>query len=573
MVRRIVALATAALGLVWVAGANAGTVVLQGGNTPQFTAAAAEVNNVTVTRVGANFVFTDVLPVTAGAGCAAVTANSVSCPAAPSTGITVNLGDGDDQATIDASVTTIGVSINGQDGLDTITGGDNTEDTIIGDNFGGPPSNDVLTGRGGDDRMIGGPGNDTLDGGPGNEFFDGDPGDDTVTGGDGDDRFGVSATSDGADTLNGGPGRDSIDYRQRTVPLNLTVNGVADDGQAAEGDNLIDIERIDAGEASDTIAGHATADSTLLGGNGDDTITGGSGNDDLNGDDGNDTLNGGDGNDDLNGGRGNDTIDGGAGDDTAASFSSADGADLYRGGAGTDQMSYEFVLGAVTVTLDGTADDGRAGEGDNVATDVEDVIGSRFGDTLIGSAAANVLDGLDGNDTINGAGGADGVVGGRGDDTLQGGPGVDSILAGGGADLVQSRDASADEVACGGGDDRTVANTTDQLRACEAVTFGVAIITATVRARAGRVAVALSCPALEGATCRGTLRLSRSGVLFGTRSFVIPAGARRVATVTLRPAGRAALRRAAAVAMTATARFTDSGGNAAVTTRTIRVRR
>jgi hypothetical protein len=45
-------------------------------------------------------------------------------------------------------------------------------------------------------------------------------------------------------------------------------------------------------------------------------------------------------------------------------------------------------VSGVRVTLDGAGDDGQAGEGDNVQPDVENISGTRFADTLLGSSLA-----------------------------------------------------------------------------------------------------------------------------------------------------------------------------------------
>lgn len=77
------------------------------------------------------------------------------------------------------------------------------------------------------------------------------------------------------------------------------------------------------------------------------------------------------------------------------------------GGAGTDSVNYAGGGGPVSVTLDGQPNDGPAGRGDNVGTDVERVSGTRADDTLTGSALADRLTGLHGQDTVSGGGGND----------------------------------------------------------------------------------------------------------------------------------------------------------------------
>jgi hypothetical protein len=161
------------------------------------------------------------------------------------------------------------------------------------------------------------------------------------------------------------------------------------------------------------------------------------------------TLLGGDGNDTLRGGSGNDHIDGGNGRDLLIG---GPGADLMLGGPGVDTASFEdrgpgF---SVLVTLNGLPDDGQAG-GDNVATDVENIIGGKGSDRLVGNAGSNSIDGSDGNDIIDPGGGID---------IVDGGPGNDRITA---------RDGTPDVVNCGDGTDTAVVDAFDSVEGCEIV--------------------------------------------------------------------------------------------------------
>jgi hypothetical protein len=169
-------------------------------------------------------------------------------------------------------------------------------------------------------------------------------------------------------------------------------------------------------------------ESIIVGGEGDDTLAGTAGPDSIYGRGGNDYLFGLGGDDELDGGSGADGISGGPGDDSVA----------YAGAA-------------VTVTLDGVPDDGAAGEGDNVAPDVEDAYGTDGPDKLVGNAQDNTLDGLAGNDQITGGAGADGLYGGEGDDN------------------IDSRDGSADRVECGPGTDTAIIDVRDSVIECESV--------------------------------------------------------------------------------------------------------
>lgn len=72
----------------------------------------------------------------------------------------------------------------------------------------------------------------------------------------------------------------------------------------------------------------------------------------------------------LDGGAGNDTTCGGSASEASVA---SPGADAILGGVGSDSVSYSLRSSSQTVTLDGVANDGDAGEGDNVAADVEGV--------------------------------------------------------------------------------------------------------------------------------------------------------------------------------------------------------
>lgn len=238
----------------------------------------------------------------------------------------------------------------------------------------------------------------TVYGGAGKDTLRGGAGDDTLYGGDGDDTFTTGAAPDGADTLTGGGGNDTADYSTRTAALTITLDGMANDGETGETDNV------------------GTDIHIVKGGTGNDTLTGGSGADTLSGGPGADTLAGGDGNDILNGDAGDDTFDEG---------SATNGADVMNGGAGADTASYASRTNAVTVILDALANDGEASENDKVMLDVENVTGGAGGDTLTGSPADNVLVGGAGGDTISGLAGNDTLRGGDDNDTLNGGDGND----------------------------------------------------------------------------------------------------------------------------------------------------
>lgn len=221
------------------------------------------------------------------------------------------------------------------------------------------------------------------------------------------------------------------------------------------------------------------------------TLTGGSGDDKLTGGDGDDTLNGGDGKDELNGTDGNDALHGDAGDDTLSGDGyDGPGADLMDGGPGFDSVESEWKTDydsrdTVAVTLAGGADDGRAGEGDDLRS-VEHVVSYAGGSftgtdgpddidinqntdasTVRGAGGDDRLDLNDGDDTVDGGTGADHIEGGNGHDHITGGPGADFIHGDEpqgecsyiyckppyGNDTIDARDGEVDQIACGVGND------------------------------------------------------------------------------------------------------------------------
>jgi hypothetical protein len=151
----------------------------------------------------------------------------------------------------------------------------------------------------------------------------------------------------------------------------------------------------------------------------------------LTGTDGNEVINGTAASEAIYGGAGDDTILAGGGDDD---LDGGPGADLLSGGEGDDSVAYGGSA-SVDVSLDLVANDGAAGERDNVGVDVEDVFAGDGDDKLVGSAGANTLDGGAGNDRITGGAGADTLFGGEGDD------------------FIDARDGQRDRVECGPGND------------------------------------------------------------------------------------------------------------------------
>jgi hypothetical protein len=174
------------------------------------------------------------------------------------------------------------------------------------------------------------------------------------------------------------------------------------------------------------------------GGEGDDPELRGTGLDDI--------VDGGPGDDQVSGAGGDDTLQGGAGDDR---LTVGPETDDVHGGPGFDIVDYSLEDGPARITLDDVADDGPAGNGDNVHTDVEDVIGTTDADTIVGSAAGNIIDGRGGDDVIDGGGGTDVIDGDDGNDS------------------ITSFDGLAERVDCGDGADTLVADAVDVTDGCE----------------------------------------------------------------------------------------------------------
>jgi Ca2+-binding RTX toxin-like protein len=447
--------------------AEAATVSVSG-STLTFTAAAGETNDVDIVYDGtsASVVDRNVAP-TPGAGCHVVSPNWVMCDATLDT-FNVTMGDGDDYILLWAFPGNH-ATINGGSGADTIRDHQDTADVQ-----GGPGNDDIMDGGGGGDSLKGGADNDTVWGGGEDGSIDGQggadvmgggnvdysartnpvtvtadevaddgeagendnvfegatiigglgadhltlvtaasvhggPGNDVLHGGEQDDWLDGGA---GADQMDGEGGTDYADYRSRTNPVNVTLgDGLANEGEAGENDQLLDMEGVFGGS-------------------------------------GNDNLSGGNGDEHFWPNAGNDSVTGGGGDDV---LNWSAGVDSMAGGAGTDTASFLFTT-SVTASIDGVANDGHPGENDNIATDVENLEGSPENDVLIGSDSANLFDPSYGDDQVSGLGGNDTLVASPGADSFDGGPGDDTAndhwdpgnaMDGGDGDDTLSCDGSA----------------------------------------------------------------------------------------------------------------------------------
>jgi Ca2+-binding RTX toxin-like protein len=179
------------------------------------------------------------------------------------------------------------------------------------------------------------------------------------------------------------------------------------------------------------IAAGQTGPDQITGGSADDTLEGNGGNDFVNGDGGNDSVSDGDRTDPATGAGGNDTLLGGAGDDYIDAGplpGGGAGADTIDGQPGNDTVDYSRRTAPVTVTEGAGADDGEAGESDNVVNG-ETILGGSAGDSLTGAGEPNTLRGGRGDDVLDGGAGPDAIEGGAGTDVASYAPRVVPVIA------------------------------------------------------------------------------------------------------------------------------------------------
>ncbi len=137
------------------------------------------------------------------------------------------------------------------------------------------------------------------------------------------------------------------------------------------------------------------------------------------------------------------TLGGGGGNDTMIGGSKAD---QLAGGSGFDTANYSLRTTGITVTINNVADDGQSGEGDNVTSDTEEVLGGSGNDKFTGSGNDDFFAGGAGNDT---------AFGGNGNDDLVGSTGQDSLEGQNGDDFLQAKNSDVDTVKGGTNTDGT----------------------------------------------------------------------------------------------------------------------
>jgi Ca2+-binding RTX toxin-like protein len=208
-------------------------------------------------------------------------------------------------------------------------------------------------------------------------------------------------------------------------------------------------DEVDARQVTDTttlIASGGGGSDRINGTSNDDRLDAGDGDDNLDGGPGNDTLEGGVGADMFDDGNGNDAISGGVGGDT---WHAGPGADTFTPGDGTETVDYSGRANPVTITFNGAADDGEAGEGDNVGADAEEAYGGAGSDVIVGNDLGGRLHG------------------GPGDDRISEGAAEDRLEGEEGNDTIDARDRRFDSVDCGPGFDTLLADPGDTGENCE----------------------------------------------------------------------------------------------------------
>jgi len=160
------------------------------------------------------------------------------------------------------------------------------------------------------------------------------------------------------------------------------------------------------------------------------------------------TINGTSSGDTLYGTSGSDIINGLNGNDSLKGFG---GADRLDGGAGIDTVFYGDSTAGVGINLSTGRGVGGSAEGDTLIS-IENVFGSNFNDSLIGTTGRNELHGASGNDVLKGGGGDDWLDGGTGDDILSAGLGS-SVLDGGSGDDILKGVGGANTLIGGAGND------------------------------------------------------------------------------------------------------------------------
>jgi serralysin len=370
----------------------------------------------------------------------------------------------------------------------------------------------------------------------------------TLRGGDGNDTLRASSYVDG------GPGADRIigegeftvlDYSERTAGVRATFDGVANDGEAGEGDDVSGVFRaVQGGSGDDVLESSNLLFDAVLAGPGDDHVIGSPGNDSLHGGPGDDLLEGNDGDDELYGG---------------------DDADRSRGGTGIDTWASgrEDVLKTLgpgvpglALTPDDQPNDGQPGEGDDVGSDIENLSGSSLGDHITGTDGPNVIHSVGGADTVLALGGDDTIVFDAGRKTIDAGAGRDTVATPVDDDALRLRDGEPDSARCAAAARPAIsADPIDALTDCRSFLRFSQRSQRLPVSSTDTVALRARCVRLADDRCRGRLRLYRRVTtrLLASGFYSVPAGQTRSVRLRLSSGGRRLLERPSSIRFVATA--------------------
>ena len=259
----------------------------------------------------------------------------------------------------------------------------------------------------------------------------------------------------------------------------------------------------------------------------------------------------------------------------------------------------------MTISLDGQANDGTPGEGDNVGSDIEKIEGTTGNDFFTGSAGADNFEGDSGDDEIHGAGGSDDLYGGSGDDKmfgdagndkLQGAAGADTVDGGAGldqiygdnascsvfcafdADTLFARDGEKDAVDCGGGADSAQVDQLDVVSDCASVDRqGVAPPGALAKAsfRGSKRTIRVARSGRFNYSFRAGARLKGKAVFrkLATKSFTAPGSGRVTLKMRLALKKLALLRRKRTIKTKLTVTLRDGAGRSSVASKTVTFKR
>jgi len=324
---------------------------------------------------------------------------------------------------------------------------ENVDGTLLDDVIQGSDGDNVLNGLDGADIIRGLGGNDIINGGDGDDNLAGDgasaynglSGNDVISGGAGNDLMRGGA---GVDSFDGGEGDDDrvsfySPWATQAVVANLITQTISNDG-FGNAETMTGVEGLGAGTVfADTFIGNDVAN-TLLGDTG-DTIT----------------ANGGDDNIFIAGAPA--IVDGGSGIDTIVLSQTLTLQPDNNGDGAAEEV--ESTAGYVVNLQTGTLQDEWGGFGS--LSNIENVQGSEFADSITGDNNDNVINAAGGNDVVIGLGGNDVIDGGDGNDQLRGdggstytGPSGNDTLNGGAGNDVLWGGAGVDTFDGGDGTDR-----------------------------------------------------------------------------------------------------------------------